>query len=365
MTSKKYLSDKKTSQQTISISPALKDWIKRYVNVNHKKNPNDERFQSVSAFYNYIMENILELFKKGKTLDDFARVEDKEVKDFFEPFTFRATIPLYEMVSESNRYTPFSFEFTTRFLLTYLNFLKRQFRSQNYDDLRILYERLRTRVNLSNISKEWNLEIIPDENNRPAQGVLEFIGTQRNLHYENCKFFAAVLGMLGIKVTDFIYSPTDYYCRLDLLETDLLFKKELAKKERIKLLNENIEYIVNYNRMLDDKDKYLWMNLAEDNDLFISFKSENAFTKWIRSIEKDLQKFGTKEDFLSKLLLFFNKIHWIRIENLKDLSFQVEQSIEKNLEQKQLLLNYLSNYTEISQKEGLYYLKLLTINTSL
>lgn len=357
MTSKKYLSDKKTSQQTISISPALKDWIKRYVNVNHKKNPNDERFQSISAFYNNVMENILELFRKGKTLDDFARIEDKEVENFFEQFTFRATIPLYEMVSESNRYTHFSFEFTTRFLLTYLNFLKRQFRSHNYDDLRILYERLKTRVNLSTISKDWRLEIIPDENNGPARGVLEFIGTHRNLHYENCKFFAAVLGMLGIKVTDFIYSPTDYYGRLDLLETELLFKKELAKKERLKLLKENVNYIVNYNRILDDKDKYLWMNLAEDNELFVGFKNKSVFNRWIKILEEDLRKFGTKEDLLKKILLFFEKIHWIRIENLKDLSFRVEQSIERDTKQKQLLIGYLSQYSEISQSEGIYYLK--------
>ena len=357
MTSKKYLSNKKTAQQTISISPALKDWVKRYVNINRRKNPDDERFKSISAFYNYVLEKNLDLFEKGKTLDDFARVEDKEVKDFFEEFTFRATIPLYEMVSESNRYTHFSFEFTTRFLLTYLNFLKRQFRSHNYDDLRILYERLRTRVNLSNISKDWRLEIIPDEDNGPARGVLEFIGTHRNLHYENCKFFAAIFGMLGVKLTDFIYSPTDYYGRLDLLETDLLFKKELAKKERLKLLKENVNYVVNYNRMLDDKDKYLWMNLAEDNELFVNFKSKSIFNKWIIIIEEDLRKFGTQEDFLNKIVQFFDKLHWIRIENLKDLSFRIEQSIERNTEQKQLLVDYLSKYSEISQKDGIYYLK--------
>ncbi|MFX1302746.1 MAG: hypothetical protein ACFFC1_09350 [Promethearchaeota archaeon] len=357
MTSKKYLSNKKTSQQTISISPALKDWIKRYVNVNHKKNPNDERFQSISAFYNNIMENIMELFRKGKTIDDFARIEDKEVKDFFEKFTFRAIIPLYEMFLESNRYTHFSFEFTTHFLLTYLNFLKRQFRSHNYDDLRILFERLRTRVNLSTISKDWRLEIIPDENYGPARGVLEFIGMHRNLHYENCKFFAAVLGMLGVKVTDFIYSPTDYYCRLDLLETDLLFKKELAKKERLKILKENVNYIVNYHRMLDDKDKYLWMTLAGDNELFVGFKSKSVFNRWIKILDEDLKKFGAQEDFLKKRLLFFAKIHWIRIENLNDLSFRIEQSIERDNEQKQLLINYLSQYSEISQSEGITYLK--------
>ena len=78
MSSKKFLSNKKTAQQTISISPALKDWISRYVHVKHGKNPDDGRYRSVSSFYNYIMENVLNLFKKGKTLDDFKRIEEKK-----------------------------------------------------------------------------------------------------------------------------------------------------------------------------------------------------------------------------------------------------------------------------------------------
>jgi len=357
MTKKKYLSNKKTVQQTISLSPALKDWIKRYVNVNHRENPNDERFSSVSAFYNYVMDNILELFEKGKTLDDIKRVEDKDVSDFFEPFTFKATIPLYEMVSETNRYTPFSFDFTTRFLINYTNWMRRQFRPGNFKDLSLLFERITSRYGTSNVSVDMRLEIIPSENQQPTRGVLEFIGKQRNLHFENCKYFAAIFGMLGSRVTDFIYSPVDYYCRMDLIETDLLHKKELVKKERIKLLKENVNYIINYNRMLDDKDKYLWMNLAEDNELFINFKNKNAFKKLIKIIEGDLRKYGTQDDFLKKILKFFNRIHWIKIEALKDLSFRMEDVIEKNTEQKQLIINYLSQFKKLSQKNEIYYLK--------
>ena len=82
------------------------------------------------------------------------------------------------------------------------------------------------------------LEIIPGENKQPTRGIFEFIGKQINLHHENCKYFASLFGMLGVRVTDFIYSPTDYYCRMDLLETKLLFKKELVKNKRLKLLKE-------------------------------------------------------------------------------------------------------------------------------
>ncbi len=357
MTSKKYLSNKKTAQQTISITPALKEWIERYVHVKHRENFNDERYRSISAFYNHIMENILSLFEKGKTLDDFKRIEDKDIKDFFDKFTFKATIPLYEMIAESNRYTYFSFDFNTHFLLTYLNFLRSQFRSQNYEDLKLLFEKIRSRIGNNNISKDVRLEIFPDKDKGLAKGTLEFIGKYKNLHFENCKFLAVILGILGVKVIDFIYSPNDYFCRLEFLETDLLFKKELAKKERLKLLTENVDYIINYYRMLNEKDMYLWMRLAEDKGVFVSFKNQNVFNKWIKKVENHLQKFGMKEDFLYKIMKLFEKLHWIRIESVKALSFQIDQSIEKNKEQKQYLLKYLLKHTDLSEIEGIYYLK--------
>ncbi|MFX1428261.1 MAG: hypothetical protein ACFFBE_17540, partial [Promethearchaeota archaeon] len=358
MTSKKYLSNKKTTQQTISISPSLKEWIARYVNVNNKKDPKDERFKSISAFYNHVLENIMELFGKGKTLDDFERVEDKEVKDFFEPFSFRATVPLYEMISENNRYSSLSFNYFTRFLISYLNFLKKNFREKNYEDLQILFERIRSRVNPSPISKEMRLEIFPDEKQNLATATMEFIGKQRNLHFENCKFFAAVFGILGVKITDFIYSPKDIYCRLDFIETELLFNKDLARKERMDLIKENVKFMINYNRVLDDNDdKHLWMKLAEDNMLFINFKSKQTFNKWIKTVENDLKIFGDKESFLWKILVFFQKLHWIRIINEKDLSFKIEPTLQNISDHRKWLISYLSKHTNISQNEDIYYLK--------
>ena len=62
MTSEKYLSQKKTTNQTISISPALKEWLQRYVRVEHHKFPEDKRFKSVLAFItHYIKVALVEL----------------------------------------------------------------------------------------------------------------------------------------------------------------------------------------------------------------------------------------------------------------------------------------------------------------
>ena len=109
--------------------------------------------------------------------------------------------------------------------------------------------------------------------------------------------------------------------------------------------------------MLDDNDMYLWMRLAEDNGVIITFKNQNIFNKWVKSVEDHLQKFGNKSDFLLKILQFFNKLHWIRIEYIKDLSFQIEQYIDNNKKHKQYLLDYLSKHSEISEVDGVYYLK--------
>ena len=121
MTSKKYLSKKKTAQQTISISPALKEWIERYVRVNHQNNPEDERYRSVSSFYTFIMEKVMDILTKGKTLEDFDAFPDKEIKDIFDKITFQATIPYYEMAVIPNRYLNIDFQKNPLFLMAIRN----------------------------------------------------------------------------------------------------------------------------------------------------------------------------------------------------------------------------------------------------
>ena len=281
----------------------------------------------------------------------------KKIKDFFDRFTFKATIPLYEMAIEPNKYSHFSLDFSTRFLLSYLSFFRGLAKSLTYEAFLLAFDRIKSRYGTTKVSKDMKLVILPNKNGGYAKGYLEFEGRYKNLHFENCKYFAAIFGILGIRVTDFTYSADDYYCRLDLLATDLMFREELDQEERLKLSVENVDFIINYNRMLDERDMYLWMKLAEDNGVTISFSNQKIFNRWIKKVEENLRKFGRKEDFLFKILKFFNKLHWIRIENAKDLSFKTEQLIEKNIEQKQYLLKYLSKNAELSEVDGIYYLK--------
>jgi hypothetical protein len=91
--------------------------------------------------------------------------------------------------------------------------------------------------------------------------------------------------------------------------------------------------------------------------LFISFKSKRTFNKWLKRVENDLKQYGNKDGFLRKILLFFQKLHWIRIINEKNLAFEIEQALKKNGEQRNWLIQYLSKHSNLSQKNGLFSLK--------
>ena len=118
MVAERELSKKKTTQQTISISPALKARIEQYVSDNHKKMPKDRRFKSISSFHNYVLEKSLDCFDKGKTLDDFETFVDSEISNFFDKITFKAVIPYYEAALKTNRFTDPTFDKLPLFFLT-------------------------------------------------------------------------------------------------------------------------------------------------------------------------------------------------------------------------------------------------------
>lgn len=77
---------KKTALQTISISPSLKKRIEQYVNINQQKRPEDQRYKSISAFYNSVLKRSLDIFEKGKTLADLEKFADSEIIQFYELF---------------------------------------------------------------------------------------------------------------------------------------------------------------------------------------------------------------------------------------------------------------------------------------
>lgn len=357
MTTKKFLSNKRTSQQTISISPSLKDWIERYVNVNQKKSPDDDRFSSISAFYNHVMESTLNCFEKGKTFDDFEKFVDGEIKNLFEEFTFKASIPFYELLVETNRYTTINFDLIPYYMFTLRKIYKKFFSVKELDSLYKNIERYKNFALSSKIVKEIKVNIITARNEKKIRFTFEYLGLEKNLHFENCKLNAAILGMMGAKITDFVYSDKEMYCRFDFELTDLFYRNDLAHRERFELIKHNLSHFVNYNRIIYDKDYYLWMKMADDKDLIITFNNDMIRQKWLDLIENELKKYSTKEDFLLGLLKFFEKLHWIDIENEKEHIFQMKISKEKNDRERNFLLEVLSKYSKISQIEEKYCLE--------
>ncbi|MFW9947006.1 MAG: hypothetical protein ACFFDX_09290 [Candidatus Odinarchaeota archaeon] len=357
MTSKKFLSNKRTAQQTISISPALKEWIERYVNVNRKNNPKDSRFGSISSFYNYIMEKNMEILEHGKTLDDFERFVDSKTRNFFDRITFRGVLPFHEDMVRTHKYTHLNFKRLTSFLFAVRNLYLEGVEPNDYNKLMENFQILKNFFLENNIIKKTRLELITKGDSRSPKAIFEFIGNYKNLFWENCKLNAAVFGIIGAKITEVIYSDKDLYCRFNLDSTDLIFRKDLAKKERIKLVNDNMNLLINYRQIINDKDFYLWMKLAGDKEIYINFNNESTQKRWLEIISEDINQFGEITDNSLDFLKFFEKLHWIDIESEKDLSFRFRLSKEKNHEEIKFLINSLSKHSKVTQLNGIYNLE--------
>ncbi len=118
-----------------------------------------------------------------------------------------------------------------------------------------------------------------------------------------------------------------------------------------------MSFLVNYNRIINDENLHLWMKMAKDNDVLVNFKNEDARDKWIKKIEDDVRKFGTKEEFLSNLLKLFESLHWIDIEDKKKLKFRFKLPKERFDYERQFILEFLSKYSKVSQYNEVFKLE--------
>ncbi len=81
---------------------------------------------------------------------------------------------------------------------------------------------------------------------------------------------------------------------------------------------------------------------------------------WINLIKNDISKFADEEDYPLYLLKFFERIHWIDIENDKDLIFHIRLSKMKYQNEIEFLLNTLNTLSNssITEANGKYYFKI-------
>ncbi len=360
MSAKRFLSEKKTTNQNISISPALKDWIERYIKRMHDQFPTDERYASVSAFYCYIMERMLKFFEKGNTLEDINKVMDQQspINRFLDEFTFKAAIALHEDASEAGRYTDIDFSSQPLYFMTYRTMFLNTVDPYDFNSVQSFVESFRKFFLGNKLTREFKINF-NSKKDKPHyySGVFEYaFRGNPNLFYVNIKFNAVIFGSIGVRFKDFYYSEKDLYCRTELETTDLFFEPKFMKKERIKLMSENLQYVTNYNQVLNDKDFYLWMKLAENKGIHLFFKDNTLMSNIISKLEEDILKYGERENFIIKMLGFFEKIHWIRILNKKELSFQFEFPIGKNAEEIEFFSQYFSKNYNLIENKDTYYL---------
>lgn len=345
-------------KQTISISDNLKKKIDEYVGENHKKFPKDERFKSTSAFYDFVMRKTLKCFEKGKSLDDFEKFADSELVDLFDKFSFRQFIPIFEPSLEMNRYTELDINMTIRFLFS----LKRLAYQSGYNPndtntLAVFIERMGNYIFSNRLTKDFKFDIIIDEKTKKLKKlIIELAGIYRNITFENFKLLTAECAIFGTKIINLFHSPDENYCRLELEPTSLYFQQAIDKKKTLELIKQNLTYLLNYSKIVNDKHYYLWIKMANDKDITLLFTNEKSRENWINSVVDEINKFSEKERLLINILKLFEALHWIDIEDLELRNFRFRLSKEKYKEEIDFLLNYLSNYGEIRTINDIYYL---------
>ncbi|MHA2281032.1 MAG: hypothetical protein ACXAC5_09280 [Promethearchaeota archaeon] len=219
-----------------------------------------------------------------------------------------------------------------------------------------MISRLRNYLLSNNLTKDIRLDLLTGTNANEIKGIFEYSGIYKNLCFETCKSTAAIFGLLGVKITKCLYSEKDLYYRFDLQTTELFFRKELAKKEIIELIQHNLSHLINYSEIVKDLDYYLFAKMADDKNVILSFNNEVEREYWINLIKRDISKYAEEEDFPLYLLKVFERIHWISIENEKNLIFHIRLS-KKYQNEIEFLLNTLSKYSSIEKANGKHYLK--------
>ncbi|MFX0070443.1 MAG: hypothetical protein ACFFAO_05065, partial [Candidatus Hermodarchaeota archaeon] len=273
MTPKKYLSNKKTTQQTISISPALKDWIIRYVNIMHKKKPNDETYKSLSSFYCKVMENVLTIFEKGKTLEDFDRLVDSEINNMYKN-TIISFGPYAEAAQILGAFAPIDSIINSKFFFKTTHFSFRNMDVNNIKSLEDNFERIRKYYLNSKLPKNITIQIFMNESKKGYHGIIEHTSVYKYLQFANVKITVALFGFIGIKIVDIYYTEEfdAYYFKIKFETTDLFLNNKNVDKTRTQRLNlarKNVNYIINFNRVVDYESPHLWQRLAVDNDNII------------------------------------------------------------------------------------------------
>jgi hypothetical protein len=358
MTPKRYLSEKKTAKQTISISPELKAGIERIRQRKQREDPGDDRYKSISSFYTSIMENMLQFLESGNEIEDLYKYPNKNVKDFFDNFSFKGFTPAYEVFLESNRYTSLDLKSISFFLLSVRKFYLKDLNPRDLNDLKKMFQKIQKYFIRKNITRNFKFTIKTQDGEKNFQGIFEFSSYFKNFTFENAKFNALLFGFMGAKLNKTRFSEDGTYIRMEVKTTELFFNPKSYRIKRMKLAEQNLKKLINFKLILSDQKFYTWSKLSIDKDIMISF---NDFSELESLLEKmALVSRGNKSivDLNLKRLQFFEKLHWIKINNNEEHSFSIiipEDKNQNEIEYMFRILKRFSNIVEIGHNN--YYLE--------
>ncbi|MGV9203911.1 MAG: hypothetical protein ACOC44_07795 [Promethearchaeia archaeon] len=313
MVKKRFLSKKKTSRQTITISPFLKDWVKRFVKKQQNSHPNNDYYRSVSSFITYILEENLKILEHGKNLEDLKYQPDKETEDFYNKITFKAITEQFEELSEAGKYLTDDFDFLfplfSKYRMFMIKYKKSKGKEFTINDFIRGSDRMNNFMKKNNVTKNFELSRLNEKI------ILEYSGYYPNIHFVLSKALVVIASILGFKILDIFYEKN--YTRLDMVPTDLFPTPKLLKNERKKLYRQNIKLLINYYNLIKDEDHHLWLNLAKNSNTFISFQTVDVGFKKIKEMIDEISSNVIREEIPGFVIEIFKKLGWIEKKHEK------------------------------------------------
>ncbi|TXT63663.1 MAG: hypothetical protein BAJALOKI3v1_330017 [Promethearchaeota archaeon] len=350
MVKSRNLSKKITARLTISLSPYLKDLVKRYVKEKRQEYPDEEMYSSISRFISNIIEIGLEISDHYDSLEKLKKIPGKQILDFYDDISFRAVIDTYEENVEKSKYDLHDSDQIIALFLKFKDYLLK-------DADKLSDELMEKRAGEFNkyfvdnkVAKDFDIII------KGNRYLLDFSGTYPNIHFLYTKGIIGIFSVLGLKLIDAIIGRD--YSKMEFEKTWLFRSSELQKKERKRLYQENMAKVINYNSIVNDKAHHLWIRLSDYENTVITFRNKSEGIKTVEEISQEIirfSKYGYKRD----ILRLFEKLNWIKVtESLtKEIPFQFSISEQYHQMEREITLEILNSHGKIYQEDNTFYFK--------
>ncbi len=166
----------------------------------------------------------MKLYEKGKDLNDFDKVVDEEIENFYEQITIKAAIPQYEASVEMSKCINLEDQ-VIHLCRLFRNFIFSQIDMNDSleNNLAKINDRFNIFLKKNKISKHFLMSI------DGKKLIFEFEGKSKNLHFDISKSFAALIGCIGSRIIETTYFP--YYSRFDCVVGPIINQKIPKIKE--------------------------------------------------------------------------------------------------------------------------------------